>query len=240
MQKKYIKELTENECIHTPTEEIYNQVSAKLNELRLKWGNGKDYLELRLYDRCVTNSVIYPKKGVYSSVSYANRKGYTIYTINDLKDFTMEKQIKLTSEQAKELYNLQPNLRNNLLSDFSDEELGIKPILKDWKDLDFKGSYYPNYGGDIRSDKAGLRDIHLNSPTKATVKMTFATAQLAMLLHDLPKGNWAIIRYDDQLEVRAIPLEDKTFYFLSFDSENLADAFLEKHERLIKDYYLLP
>ena len=52
------------------------------------------------------------------------------------------KTIKLTTEQAQQLYAKDPTFRETILHEFTDEELGIEPKPFTWYDLeDFKGCY---------------------------------------------------------------------------------------------------
>lgn len=162
----------------------------------------------------------------------------------------MKKNIELTVEQAKYLYSTHPEYRKTLLSVFSDEELGITPILRDWEEVigSLTDSYYPTCSGNIEEDKTGIiLNSHTNVPTIKHAKSMLAFAKLSILMNDLGdecdvdwidygKCKYTIVRRNN----RIIKGETRSSYqFLAFKTESIRDAFLEKHEQLIKDYYMI-
>ena len=54
----------------------------------------------------------------------------------------MEKQVKMTIEQAKDLFKSNPEFRNTILSVFTDDELGIDNFPKKFRDLGMIKGYY--------------------------------------------------------------------------------------------------
>jgi hypothetical protein len=67
------------------------------------------------------------------------------------------KTIKLTTEQAQQLYAKDPTFRETILHEFTDEELGIEPKPLTWYDLgNMKGAWI-NWNSEI----VGLNHRHL-------------------------------------------------------------------------------
>ena len=157
------------------------------------------------------------------------------------------KTIKLSTEQAKELYNTNKEFRNTILQKFTDYELGIGPILKNWEDLDFENKVYPNYYGDINVIHANSKPVQLAVPTKKHAKSMIAFAKLSMLMHDL--GDECNFDWDYNKEPKYVfyvaenkiykTFFNESYHFLAFKTESVRDSFLEKHERLIKDYFMI-
>lgn len=90
MEKKWIKDLGSNECIHAPTQDIAYVLCVKFNELGLKWRSGISYLDNTQYNVYEENTHYYPYDGSYSDKDYATDCSSTVYTINDLLDFEGE------------------------------------------------------------------------------------------------------------------------------------------------------
>lgn len=158
------------------------------------------------------------------------------------------KNIQLTKEQALELYKTNPEYRDTLLSVFTDEELNIKPVLRDWEDLDFNNSFYPDHIGrtfkqNVRLNNAGC----LNVPSEKHAKSMIAFAKLSMLMNDL--GNECRVDWNDQNQIKHVieRIENdvilsprKTEWcFLAFKTLRTRDYFVEKHYQLIKEYFML-
>ena len=154
------------------------------------------------------------------------------------------KTIKLSVEQAKELYNTNKEFRNTILHEFTDTELGIEPILRDWEDLDFEDSYYTNYNGVVTKE---VCDNVLMMPSIKHAKSMIAFAKLSMLMSDLGDecnvdwSNWnqnkhIIVRENNHIQGF---MSHEFYEFLAFKTRSIRDAFLEKHERLIKDCFMI-
>ena len=156
------------------------------------------------------------------------------------------KTIKLSVEQAKELYNTNKEFRNTILHEFTDSELGIVPILKNWEDLEFENKVYPNYYGDINVIHINSKPAQLAVPTKKHAKSMIAFAKLSMLIHDLEDEcnvdwNNEDVKYviDCYKNTISKGLSHLANCFLAFKKKSIRDAFLDKHERLIKDYFMI-
>ena len=87
MKKYWIKDLTEKQVIHAPTEEIYKKLCNKLHEMSLQRSDSKSYLG-------VTNWIWYGedtcydyKTGLVGYKTFYSSKGYEILTIDQLLDF---------------------------------------------------------------------------------------------------------------------------------------------------------
>ena len=161
----------------------------------------------------------------------------------------MKKTITLTVQQAKELYEKDNSFRGTILSEFTDSELGIKKELKNYLDLKISGFY-------IGSNTSGVKSIDNLSPsydahnvfaTKKQAESALAMAQLSQLMADLGdecdvdwgddnQGKYVITR--EGMRVNTYRLYS-SFSFLAFKTESVRDAFLEKHEELIKQYFMI-
>ena len=170
----------------------------------------------------------------------------------------LRKAVLMTAEQAKSLYEQNKSFRDTLLSEFTDEELGIGLILKDWYELGkskpgrsnkvIEGWWIDPDSVLIKVDSIVLEDANKNMfATQKQALSSLAMAQLSQLMADLGDecdvdwgGNivlkYTIVRFGDVL------LKDKSvrdFQFLAFKTESVRDAFFKKHEELIKQYYML-
>lgn len=170
--------------------------------------------------------------------------------IKEVAPTAVRKAVLMTAEQAKSLYKKDNSFRDTLLSEFTDEELGIKPKMKSWEDLrHITGYWMTGYGSMVRED-INLPCIQEHKGVYATekqLKSAYAMAQLSQLMKDLGSEcdvdwggdivlKYAIVRFGDVL------LKDKSvreFQFLAFKTESVRDAFFKKHEELIKQYYML-
>ena len=160
----------------------------------------------------------------------------------------MKKTITLTVQQAKELYEKDNSFRTTILSEFTDSELGIKKELKSWEELGiFDGFYIDSVCCIVKtlenSPTYDMRDIFA---TKKQAQSALAMAQLSQLMADLGDecdvdwGDWCvkhtIVREYDCL---VCSFEHGCYQFLAFKTESVRDAFLEKHEELIKQYFMI-
>lgn len=161
----------------------------------------------------------------------------------------MERSLKLTIEQAQKLYKEQPEMRELLLTTFTKEELeGI--VLKDWRELEDITGYWitPTSVIILNINKLGGVEINRNIfATEKQAKSALAMAQLSQLMQDLGDEcdiDWTvgvtpkhvIQRYKNSL----IPYCSQIAYsFLAFKTPEIRNAFMTKHERLIKDYFML-
>lgn len=157
------------------------------------------------------------------------------------------KTIKLSVEQAKELYNTNKEFRSTILHEFTDSELGIEPILRDWEDLEFLNTFYSLHNGKIgKHIDPIIYAPFLNVPTEKHAKSMIAFAKLSMLMADLgDECNVDWLNYNNKYILYVS--ENKickdffcgVYHFLAFKTESIRDAFLKKHERLIKDYFMI-
>lgn len=163
----------------------------------------------------------------------------------------MKRTITLTVEQAKDLYEQDNSFRETLLSEFSDVELGIEKELKSWSELGNIWGYGVDQrtGGVIECIAASTHYKHNEFifKTEKQALSSLAMAQLSQLMADLGDecdvdwGNsgevkWTISRYCNTLEGKRAW---ETFNFLAFNTREIRDAFLEKHEELIKQYFMM-
>lgn len=162
----------------------------------------------------------------------------------------MERNLKMTIEQAQKLYADQPSMRELLLTTFSKEELeGV--VLKDWSELRYVEGYYISESSDIKPFGVCAEINNYHRDVFATIKQAksaLAMAQLSQLMKDLGSEcevDWndddnhkcAIIRHGDVL---TYPTATNSHYaFLAFKTVGVCCAFAKKHDRLIRDYFML-
>ena len=126
----------------------------------------------------------------------------------------MSKQVTISLDQAIEIYKRNPEFRNNLLKDFSDSELGIKPIYtKKWEELKTGGDiYYINEYAKIATTPFLIKEQYRDSlPTKEKAESVLAYCQLSMVYAQYPKGEFSPIHYMDIRTQRDI-YRIKVFY----------------------------
>lgn len=89
MKKYWIKDLTDKQAIHAPTEEIAEKLCKKFHELGLKWINGCPYSKTD-WDTLKEKTCYRPNRGAYGtygSIDYYIRESFEILTIGNLLDF---------------------------------------------------------------------------------------------------------------------------------------------------------
>lgn len=162
----------------------------------------------------------------------------------------MERNLKLTIEQAQKIYKEQPEMRELLLTTFTKEEL-VGYILKDWEDLNDINGYYISASSNIlQIDCMGIRSNYNRNifATEKQAKSALAMAQLSQFMKDL--GDECDIDWEDAANVKYTITRQKntiiseTYYcrhynFLTFKTVKIRDAFMKKHKRLIKDYFMI-
>lgn len=133
-----------------------------------------------------------PKELKRLAITSRFRKEYKEQPINEqMKQET--KKAKLTAEQAKEILNNCPHLRDSVLKKFSDEELGIEkeePVddfPKKWEDLKtIEGGYINGHSSMESEDSYPTLPENKNIfPTKEDCKAKLAEAQLRQIAQHL-------------------------------------------------------
>lgn len=161
----------------------------------------------------------------------------------------MEKQIKLTLTQARNLYILNPEYRDTLLSVFTDKELGIKSgYPKSWNDIKKIDGFYITEDSSIYSAK-NVNILYINNNIFATqkqAKSALAFAQLSQLAKEM-NGDWtpdwstSNTKYSINRNSLALYINSwsATFHLIVFKTKEMAEFSLKHHEQLWKDYYEL-
>jgi len=160
----------------------------------------------------------------------------------------MEKQVKMTIEQAKDLFKSNPEFRNTLLSVFTDEELGIDSFPKHWENLGLVDGWYVDTDASILQipDCYTYNDAKNIFATEKQAKSALAFAQLTQLAAKV-NGDWIpdwtnssrkyiVFCQGNELQV------DYNFKYkhkISFKTQELAEKSLKYHEQLWKDYYMI-
>ncbi len=164
----------------------------------------------------------------------------------------MERNLKLTIEQAQKFYKEQPEMRELLLTTFTKEELegvGLRE-LRDWMELENIKGYWITSNSRILAStnyKSSIEKIiHRNIfATEKQAKSALAMAQLSQLMKDLgdecdidwTKGIKHVIRRHRNSLTSDCYLN--AYHFLAFKTPEIRNAFMAKHERLLKDYFML-
>lgn len=158
--------------------------------------------------------------------------------------------IKLSVQQAKSLHEKDNSFRDTLLSEFTDVELGIKPKLKSWKQLCSIGGYWLNGVGTITHQKYLVSCVDAHKVIFATEKQALsalAMAQLSQLMADLGDecdvdwGNSSQLKYTIIATCNTVEM-GRTVHlkrFIAFKTEEVREAFLEKHAELINQYFMI-
>lgn len=161
----------------------------------------------------------------------------------------MDKNIKLSIQQARDLYKINPEYRNTLLSVFTNEELGIEPVMKNWKELGKIRGFYLSDESKIEVQPLGdsnYKEYKALFATEKQARSALAMAQLSQLMADLGDEcnvDWnnnsaKYVIYRDGVDIYK-SIADNVYKFLSFKTAKVRDAFLEKHKELIKDYLMI-
>lgn len=167
----------------------------------------------------------------------------------------MEKQIKLTLTQARNLYKSNPEYRDTLLSVFTDKELGIKSgYPKSFNDLEEIQGFWIDKNSNIESfssqdplmDFDKIKDKNVFA-TEKQAKSALAFAQLSQLAKKM-NGYWAIdwnnssqTKHTIFRTMNGLHLSNYTIVYKSivFQTKEMAEFSLKHHEQLWKDYYEL-
>jgi|SRR5690625_2651216 len=87
MKKYWIKDLTEKQVIHAPTEDIAKMLCNKFHKLGLKWRSRRSYPENLHWDKYKEETCYAPSDGEFCDIDYYTEQGYEILTIDQLLDF---------------------------------------------------------------------------------------------------------------------------------------------------------
>lgn len=161
----------------------------------------------------------------------------------------MEKQVKMTIEQAKDLFKSNPEFRNTILSVFTDDELGIVNFPKTFEDLNLIHGYWINEVSEIEStfiDDSCEWNTNL-FPTKKHAKSALAFAQLSQLAARV-NGDW-IPDWDNSYEYKylvqhvgghlSVQYYETLVHHIAFKTKELAEKSLQHHKQLWLDYYMI-
>jgi len=153
------------------------------------------------------------------------------------------KSIKLTTEQAKELYELNPEYRTNILSDFADEELGIDSKPKSWKELkELEGCYIDTYSHMIKCENSSLCSENKNIFTNEKyAQSALAYAQLSQLVEDLNRRRKEKINWKNKHQYKYIILKNHTtgrIFYEGWNSNQYSPlAFIDADDALFSMKY---
>jgi len=154
--------------------------------------------------------------------------------------------MKITKLQAEIMLQKMPELSESIYKDFPK----LKPLkgVDSWSELGKIDGYYINYyskllqlniGGNASSDNRNV------FATKKQAESALAYAQLTQLMADCGdcEIDWSKYEYKHIIWRKENFIEtgiaSYRFCFLAFNTEQIRDEFLEKHECLIKTFYQL-
>ncbi|ANS04916.1 hypothetical protein [uncultured Mediterranean phage] len=157
------------------------------------------------------------------------------------------KKIKLTVEQARELYGKDKTMDELLLANFSKDELVGLP--KSWEELGKITGYFIEENCRIK----GIRNAHTFNNTKnifrteKQAKSALAMAQLSQLMA-VYNRDWVVDwnnhdQYKHILRRGGNNIQMDTvvslYGFLAFKTANLRDQFLDNFRPLIEEYFMI-
>ena len=143
----------------------------------------------------------------------------------------MEKTVKLSVKDAKKLYELHPEIRDSILKDFSNKELGIYIFPKSWEELEYFNGYYVDMSSNIKCvDLVGNASRNKNvTPTELDAKSYLAECQLRQLAKSINDGQteeeW--IDWDNYSQAKY-----RTSYYKSKDEFNTTVDYLNNHKTI--------
>ena len=197
------------------------------------------------------NGIWFPCAEIGASLQAKQESWEKIREMFTKKENNMERNLKMTVKQAQKLYKEQPEMRELLLTTFTKEELECV-VLKGWYEL---GDYI-NEGWFIDE----ISSIHQKNVLRANftkryfatekqAKSALAMAQLSQLMKDLgdecnvdwsdynKQTKYTIIRHNIFLTYPTATVNG--FSFLAFKTAGVCCEFAVKHDRLIRDYFML-
>ncbi len=156
------------------------------------------------------------------------------------------RKIKLTLEQAREMYGKNESLDKMLLANFP--ELGVKKVVK-WEDLGEISGWFVNVNCSIKemlrlnTNFVSNRNVFA---TESQAKSALAMAQLSQLMKNV-NGDWVADWDKDEnkhvirraMNNIGICTAMNWYHFLSFPTAAIRDQFLSDHKQLIKTYFEL-
>lgn len=175
-----------------------------------------------------------------------DNKNVTFKEVKDMESRT----IKLTLEKAKEFYKKGGEFKDLALSAFTEEELTKVELPKTWEEFcsQFKihGEYYIDTDSSINGDCSGRRSPIFDKnmlPSKEVAEQHLALMQLHQL-RDCYRQSWEPNWLDDDNKYCIvynsvynyfISINKNTRVFLSFQSREIAQLFLDNFRNLIKE-----
>ena len=170
------------------------------------------------------------------------------------KFFDKMKQINLTTEQAKQIFQTNPELRTTVLVEFTDEELGIEPLLpKTWESLDQISGYWITEDASLQwADRVfpsnACSQMIYSNDKQAKSALAFAQlSQLAKAMNGDWESDWKNTDEDkytiqsrcDSSFLLSIDCRNVTMSHITFKTEELAEFSLKHHRELWEDYWMI-
>lgn len=157
-----------------------------------------------------------------------------------------KRKIKLSLDQAKEMYGKNISLDEMLLANFP--ELGVKKVKK-FEDLGLVSGWHIYNNSEIYyvEDEDACDGNRNTFAAESQAKSSLAMSQLSQLMKNV-NGDWVADWSDSyQLKCVVIRADDRlmkaffytTYHFLAFPTSEICYQFLSDHEQLIKTYFEL-
>jgi len=153
--------------------------------------------------------------------------------------------MKITKDQAEIMLKKMPEMAEKIYEDYPE----IKPskVVDSWDKLKEIEGFYVNALSDIKQEPKLINHVqHKNVfKTQKQAESALAYAQLTQLMADCGDCDVDWTRYYDKYCIVGYSskvMSDNyamTLCFLAFNTENIRDEFMLKHEALIKTFYQL-
>lgn len=161
------------------------------------------------------------------------------------------KLAKLTTEQARLIFQTNPEWRDTVLVEFTDEELGIEPLLpKTWESLDQISGYWITEDASLQwADRVfpshKCSQMIYSNDKQAKSALAFAQlSQLAKVINNGWESSW-----DGEMEGWTVEYHTTKKlcvdvywwkkHHIVFKTEELANWSLEHHRQLWEDYWMV-
>ena len=192
-------------------------------------------------NRCYAHNV-----GSCSRMDRSDSRSVIFRKVEDME----ERTVKLTLEKAKEFYKKGGEFRDLALSAFTEEELTKVCLPKTWEkfcsQFNIREEYYIDADSSIEEANNGYRDPLYDKnilPSKKAAEQHRALMQLHQL-RDCYRQGWKPNWLDDgnkyciiynSVHDYSISINKNTRVFLSFQSREIAQLFLDNFRNLIEE-----
>ena len=152
--------------------------------------------------------------------------------------------MKITKDQAEIMLKKMPEMAEKIYEDYP--ELKMSKVADSWEDLKKISGYYIHIDSEITEIRLKTTAYGINQnvfKTQKQAESALAYAQLTQLMANCGDCDidWVnnCQKYCLEATVDGIETREYSSYFsfLAFNTENIRDEFMQKHEALIKTFY---